>query len=257
MVSATTFTSPAIALASASPAKKALPPPFWASSIQPLRMFKVASHKIDGGRVMLNRELTEMVFALLLLTGAWSSARAQQPVSQGPAASQTGWMFNFAPYLWLPTAHVTLNYNLPDNLGARLPTDLSSGPGDYLSKLDAAAAFAADVRKGPFSLLTDFMFTRFSAGSTKATSSPSIFSASPLYPYRARSDQRQHHPEDRYLDPCGWLHPVAGRLGQSRPDRRVSLSLGKCQNRFQPGAVGNRSAGQRLYTRRSWGRLRQ
>jgi hypothetical protein len=117
---------------------------------------------------MLNRALTAMAFALLLLAGTWSEAPAQQPVSQGSAASQTGWMFNFAPYLWLPTAHVTLNYNLPDGLGARLPTDVSSGPGDYLSKLDAAAAFAADVRKGPFSLLTDFFYTRFSASGAQS-----------------------------------------------------------------------------------------
>jgi hypothetical protein len=94
---------------------------------------------------------------LLLLTGSWSGASAQQPVSQGSAPAQTAWMFNFAPYLWLPTPRATSNYNLPDNLGARLPTDVSSGPGGYLSKLNAAAG------KGPFSLLTDFMYTRYSA----------------------------------------------------------------------------------------------
>jgi hypothetical protein len=55
-----------------------------------------------------------------------------------------------------------LSYKLPANLGGRLPTDVSVGPGDYLSHLDFAAAFAADARNGPFSLLTDFMHTRFS-----------------------------------------------------------------------------------------------
>jgi hypothetical protein len=112
-------------------------------------------------RSMLNRALTAVLF-VLLLTAPWSGVRAQQPVSQGPVPGQSGWMFNFAPYLWLPTANVSLDYRL-DALGDRLPTEVSSGPGDYLSKLDAAVAFAADARKGPFSLLTDFMYTRFSA----------------------------------------------------------------------------------------------
>jgi hypothetical protein len=114
-----------------------------------------------GERLMRNRAFTGIVFALLLLAGVWSEARAQQPISQGQATSQAGWMFNFAPYLWLPTANVSLDYKI-DALGDRLPTDVSSGPGDYLSHFDAGLAFAADARNGPFSLLTDFLYTRFS-----------------------------------------------------------------------------------------------
>ena len=99
---------------------------------------------------------------MLLVTAALSAGHAQQPVSAGQAANPTGWIFNIAPYLWLPTAHITLQYDLPPALGGRLPTEGSSGPGDYLSHLDFALAFAADARNGPFSVLTDFMFTRFS-----------------------------------------------------------------------------------------------
>ncbi len=106
------------------------------------------------------RAVIARTITLLLVAGA--GARAQQPASRGQAAGQTGWTVNIAPYLWLPEFHATLNYRLPPALGGRLPTDVSSGPGDYLTHLDIAAAFAADARNGPFSLLTDFMYTRFS-----------------------------------------------------------------------------------------------
>jgi hypothetical protein len=83
-------------------------------------------------------------------------------MSLGQPAIPTGWTFNVAPYLWLPTVNATVNYHLPADLGGRLPTEASTGPGDYLSHLDFAAMVSADIRNGPFSLLTDFMFSRFS-----------------------------------------------------------------------------------------------
>jgi hypothetical protein len=112
---------------------------------------------------MLNRAVTVAAAALLLLCGVWSGARAQQPVSAGLTSPTTGWQFNFAPYLWFPTVNVSLNYNLPPALGGRLPTDMSVGPGDVYGHLDFGAMFSADVRNGPFSVLTDFMGARFSA----------------------------------------------------------------------------------------------
>lgn len=104
-----------------------------------------------------------IAFSLLLIAGAWTGARAQQPASAQPAAGQAGWTFNVAPYLWLPVIGATLDYKLSPALDGRLPTDLSVGPGAYLTDLDFAAMVAAEARHGPFSLLTDFMFTRFSA----------------------------------------------------------------------------------------------
>ncbi|MBS0559801.1 MAG: hypothetical protein JSR21_07080 [Proteobacteria bacterium] len=98
-----------------------------------------------------------------------SPARAQTPYSAPVAESQiqaangSGFVFNVAPYLWLPTANATLNYKLPPGLDGRVPTDVSAGPGDYLSHLNFAAMGAADVRYGAFSLLTDFVYTNFSA----------------------------------------------------------------------------------------------
>jgi len=130
---------------------------------------------------MYNRVVAVAALTLLLLAGAFSGARAQQPVSQGQAANQTGWVFNVAPYLWLPTVNTSLNYNLPANLGGRLPTDVSVGPGDLLSHLDFAAMVTADARNGPFSLLTDFMYTRVSLGAADShIKSVDFFGLSPI-----------------------------------------------------------------------------
>lgn len=91
-----------------------------------------------------------------------------QPLSQAPGAS--GWVFNVAPYIWLPTVHANLEYNLPPALGGRLPTDLSSGPGDYISKLNFGTMFAADARYDRFSVLSDFIYINGSVGSSNIRS---------------------------------------------------------------------------------------
>ncbi len=71
-----------------------------------------------------------------------------------------------------------------------MPTDVSVGPGDYLSHLDFAAAFAADARNGPFSLLTDFMYTRFSASGSRSRIRSVDFDGRPRLPI---SDASQLH----------------------------------------------------------------
>jgi hypothetical protein len=130
---------------------------------------------------MCNRAVIGALLALLLVAGAWSEARAQQPVNQGPAAGQTGWVFNVAPYLWFPTFNAKLKYNLPSNLGGRLPTDVSVGPGALYSHIDFGAMFAADARNGPFSVLTDLVYGRFSAGAGNShIKSVDFFGLSPI-----------------------------------------------------------------------------
>jgi hypothetical protein len=139
---------------------------------------------------MGKRDLAAAALAVLVLGGPCSGALAQQPLSQGSVANQSGWVFNVAPYVWLPNVNTALSYNLPADLGGRLPTDVSVGPGDYLSDLDFAAAFAADARHGPFSLLTDLFYTRFSAsGSQSRIRSVDFFGRSAL----AISDASQLH----------------------------------------------------------------
>jgi len=131
---------------------------------------------------MINRAVLGAILALLLMTGAVSQSHAQQPQSVGEAITPTGWVFNIAPYVWLPTAHISLQYNLPPALGGRLPTHVSAGPGDYLRDLDFALAFAADARNGRFSLLTDFMYTRFSATSSQVNIRSVDFFGQPSLP---------------------------------------------------------------------------
>ncbi|MEO8713895.1 MAG: hypothetical protein ABI369_02675 [Acetobacteraceae bacterium] len=111
-----------------------------------------------------SKTTTALAFLALLAGGATSGARAQQPTSSGQQApGPSGWTFNAAPYLWLPNLDTKLNYNLPPALDGRLRTDLSVGPGQIVSHLNFATAFAADAQHGPFSLLTDFMYLNLSA----------------------------------------------------------------------------------------------
>src|SRR5262249_29064498 len=72
--------------------------------------------------------------------------------------------------MWLPTVHANFNYDLPPELGGRLPTDLTSGPGDYLSKLNFAAMIAAEARYDRFSVLTDFIYLNGNTGSSNIRS---------------------------------------------------------------------------------------
>lgn len=103
-----------------------------------------------------------------LAAGVWvlvvaAGAQAQQPTGPGqPAANPSGWAFNVAPYLWLPNINATFNYNLPDAIGGRLPTDASVGPGEILSRLNFATMVAADAQYGRLSLLTDFVYLNVS-----------------------------------------------------------------------------------------------
>jgi hypothetical protein len=116
---------------------------------------------------MLSRVVIAAVLAGLFTAGATSATHAQQPGSAGQqAANPSGWSFNIAPYLWLPTINTTLDYHLPPALDGRLPTEVSVGPGDILSHMNFATMIAADAQYGPFSLLTDFMYLNLSATSS-------------------------------------------------------------------------------------------
>jgi len=99
------------------------------------------------------------VLAALLAAGATPGARAQQPISSGqPAANPSGWTFNIAPYLWMPTIGANLNLGLPAPVGGTVSADSSVGFGDILSHLNFATMVAADARYDRFSVLTDFIY---------------------------------------------------------------------------------------------------
>jgi hypothetical protein len=108
---------------------------------------------------MLNRIVLAVVLTLLLVAGGTSGVRAQQPVSFGQqATNSSGWTFNVAPYLWMPSLNTSLNYNLPPAIGGTVSASQSVGFGDLVSHLNFGAMVAADAQYGRFSMLTDFMF---------------------------------------------------------------------------------------------------
>ena len=120
---------------------------------------------------IIKRSLTIAALACTLLGLSPWGAMAQQPASLAVQTSTpSGWLFNVAPYIWLPTVHAGLEYNLPSSLGGKLPTDISSGPGDYISKLNFAAMIAAEARYDRFSVLTDFIYLNANAGSSNIRS---------------------------------------------------------------------------------------
>jgi hypothetical protein len=76
-------------------------------------------------RLMINRTVLGAILALLMVAaGAASQSRAQQQ-SVAQAIAPAGWVFNIAPYLWLPTADMSLQYNLPPALRTAYSRDRS------------------------------------------------------------------------------------------------------------------------------------
>jgi Transposase DDE domain group 1 len=111
------------------------------------------------------------VLAGLLWGGVTSGARAQQSISsEQQTANPSGWSFNVAPYLWMPTIDTTLKFNLPAAVGGTLTTDSSIGFGDLLSHLNFATMIAADAKYDRFSLLTDFIYMNLGGTSSHAKS---------------------------------------------------------------------------------------
>jgi len=106
------------------------------------------------------RILTASLIAALAVALAPGSADAQSP------PGDSGWTFNIAPYIWLPQIRADLSYNLPPALGGRLPTNINVPAAEYLPDLGIAGMFAAEARNDRFSLLSDFIYMRLSAGAS-------------------------------------------------------------------------------------------
>jgi hypothetical protein len=115
------------------------------------------------GFLMSNRMVMAVVLATLLAAGATSGAQAQQPISSGQQAPDaSGWIFNVAPYLWMPNLNTTMNFKLPPALGGTVTADTSVGFGDLLSHLNFGVMVAADAQIDRFSVLTDVLYLNLS-----------------------------------------------------------------------------------------------
>ena len=76
--------------------------------------------------------------------------------------SQDDWLFEVTPYIWLPTISGTLNYEPPDG---EPPPDGSGnglvvevGPTDWLDLINGVAMVNGSIKKGRFSLRSDFIY---------------------------------------------------------------------------------------------------
>ena len=119
------------------------------------------------GTPTLKRLVVATGLAGLFIAGAVSGARAQQPASSGQQApGPSGWTFNIAPYLWLPTVNATLNDNLPPVRGGRERT--------------CTKAIAREIRivhtAGPYTLLLQMQLVGVES------SAPVISTVTRLYP---------------------------------------------------------------------------
>jgi hypothetical protein len=102
-----------------------------------------------------------VVFGLAVMCGG---------VWAGPAADDIdgGWHFSVTPYLWVPRIDGTLNFTAYPPVGTEI--EMSIDPSDYFEHLDFPFMFAADVRKGSWSLATDFFYAPFSGEGATVTS---------------------------------------------------------------------------------------
>ncbi len=112
--------------------------------------------------------------AVVALTFAAATAIAAAQETPAPAETSTPTFMDreydgnlhvtLAPYIWAPTLRENLQFSIPTlprrpgHGGGVLQTSFQVGPADYLSKLDSAAMFAFDVRKGNVDLFGDYIY---------------------------------------------------------------------------------------------------
>lgn len=108
------------------------------------------------------RTLQQTAIAVLAGLGVSAGAVAQT------TGLRSGWSFELAPYIWLPSLDASLRYNLPSSLGGS--AEVNAEADDYFAQLNFATAFAASVRYNRFSLLTDVIYVSADAGSSRVGS---------------------------------------------------------------------------------------
>lgn len=74
-----------------------------------------------------------------------------------------------APYVWLPTVKGSYQYSiptLPHRPGAVKQSSVQIAPADYIAKLNSAAMFAFDARKGNYDVFGDYIYVNASASAS-------------------------------------------------------------------------------------------
>jgi hypothetical protein len=91
-----------------------------------------------------------MVLLALVMAAIFTvSAEAQT------ASPDDQWKFSITPYLWMPSVDGTLNYSSPSGGGA---PSVDVGADQILESLEAAFMISGEVRKGRWSMFTDFIY---------------------------------------------------------------------------------------------------
>jgi hypothetical protein len=78
--------------------------------------------------------------------------------SSANAAGSDSWEFTLTPYLWLPSVHGQLNFDVPP--GGNSPI-LDIGPNNYLSDLKFAGMLTGTARKGDWGAFYDVVYVHF------------------------------------------------------------------------------------------------
>jgi hypothetical protein len=126
---------------------------------------------------------------LAVIVAAPIAARAQEPeaspapqatpMAPAPASSPTfmdkqydgNLHVTLAPYIWLPNIGGTFQYSiptLPNRPHNIIESSVSIGPADYLPKLNTAAMFFTDARKGDVDVFADVIYLNASMTSTQS-----------------------------------------------------------------------------------------
>ncbi len=141
-------------------------------------------------KLFFSRRLFTLAVLAATLTAARGTASAQEPAtspappaSPAPAASPTLIDMQYdgkthvtlAPYLWAPSVGGSFQYTIPTLRFRRAPhggvtqTSATIGPSDYLPKLNSAAMFFTDVRKGNLDVFGDVIYVNASMSGSTST----------------------------------------------------------------------------------------
>ena len=96
--------------------------------------------------------------ALVMCAGGNASAQT--------SANET--KFSVAPYIWLPSISGTLKYGAPS--GSAAGPGIEVGPDDYFAQLEFAFMIAGEMRKGRWSVFSDFIYLNVSAETSRISS---------------------------------------------------------------------------------------
>lgn len=87
------------------------------------------------------------------------------PVQAAEDPYDGNWHYTFTPYLWLPSLDGTLHFDLPNG-----SPNVDASAGDILEKLNFALMGAGDVRRGNWSVFTDFIYMDLSSSNATVKS---------------------------------------------------------------------------------------